>query len=86
PLFVEPKRSKRGWVRKLSLDLSDFTLNGLRVERLAATIPDCNFDMSLAAREKRIRVSKSGTGSGEVVVLAADLERFVLKKFREIKT
>lgn len=86
PLFTEPKRSKRGWIHTLNLDLRRFTLNGLEVETLHGTIPDCNFDFSLAAREKKVRLSHSGRGTAEVTVTEAALERFVLNKFKEVKS
>jgi hypothetical protein len=85
PLFTEPERSQRGILRELRIELSDFSLAGLRVERLEAVIPDCRFDLDLALRRKQMRVSRSGVGTGEVTILAADLERFLVHKIREIK-
>ena len=86
PLFTEPQRSKRGIIRSLNLELTNFELAGLRVEQLSATIPDCRFDYDLAVKRKSIRLSKSGTGDGVVRVRADALEAFILRKFREIKT
>ena len=86
PLFTEPNRSKRGWVHSLTITLTNFDLNNLHVETLLGTIPDCNFDLPLAVRERKMRLSKSGTGWGQVVVTELALERFVLAKFREIKS
>ena len=85
PLFTEPWRSKKGIVRELRIDLSNFMLGKLRVESLKASIPDCRFDYGLATRKKVIRLSKSGVGTGTVRLKAEDLEAFILKKFAEIK-
>lgn len=86
PLFTEPERPQTGKVGRLELDLRDVTLRGLRVERLSAKIPDCRYDFALAKREKQVRLSKSGIGTGEVLLLAKDLEAFLVHKFKEIKT
>lgn len=85
PLYTEPQRSKRGLVRDLRIEMGDFSLRGLHVQSLRAQIPDCRFDLSLAAREHQMRLSRSGLGSGEVVVTAADLKSFILAKFHEVK-
>lgn len=85
PLFTEPWRSKKGIVRDLRLDLTNFELGNLRVESLRASIPDCRYDYGLATRKKVIRLSKSGTGTGTVRLKDKDLEAFILKKFAEIK-
>jgi hypothetical protein len=86
PLFTEPELSKRGRVRDLRLILERFNLGGLDVARLEARIPDCRYDFGLAVKKHKIRLSKSGEGSGFVEVGQEALERFVLRKFHEIKT
>ncbi|AIE87248.1 LmeA family phospholipid-binding protein [Fimbriimonas ginsengisoli] len=86
PLYTEPWRSQRGVLHDLRIDMRDFTLRGLRVARLQADIPDCRFDLALALRDHRFRLSRSGLGIGEVEVTAADLEAFILAKFHEVKT
>ena len=85
PLFTEPRRSTKGHVRMLNIDLQDFTLGGLPIRRLRADIPDCRFDFSLALRRRQIRLSRSGMGVGEVEVAEKDLERFILAKYPEVK-
>jgi hypothetical protein len=85
PLFTEPERSTRGKVKVLKLILDDFTLGGLRIERLEADIPNCRFDLPLAQRRKQVRLSRSGIGSGVVRIAAGDLGAYILRKFREIK-
>jgi hypothetical protein len=85
PLFTEPIRPKSGKVKRLNLRLENFHLSGLRVESLEAQIPNCRFDLGLAKRSKKIRLSQSGTGTGSVTLLEDDLEAFILKKFSEIK-
>jgi hypothetical protein len=85
PLFTEPNRPTSGQLGELRLELEEFDLSGLRVQRLDAVIPNCRFDLGLALREQKIRLSQSGEGWGSVTVREVDLERFVLRKFREIK-
>lgn len=85
PLFTEPNRSQRGIIRLLNLDLQNFKLAGLRVERLQAAIPDCRFDYPLALRHRQVRLSRSGVGRGSVILTEGDIEAFILKKFHEIK-
>jgi hypothetical protein len=86
PLYTEPWRSKRGIIRELKLELSNFHLGGLRVESLTATIPDCRYDYGLAIRKRSMRLSKSGVGTGTVRLKDSDLSAFILKKFKEIKS
>lgn len=85
PLFTEPKRSTRGILRNLEIELSDFNLRGLHVQSLSATIPDCRFDLGLALKRRQVRLSRSGVGRGSVTIAEADLETFILRKFAEIK-
>jgi len=67
------------------LDLQDFYLGGLHVERLEASIPDCRFDLGLAIGKREIRLSRSGAGTGSVTLRDHDLETFVVAKFHDIK-
>lgn len=85
PLFTEPDRSKSGKLGHLRMRLSDFVLSGLRVESLEADIPGCRYDFGLALRRRTFRLSRSGVGTGRVVLLEKDLEAFILKKYHEIK-
>jgi hypothetical protein len=84
PLYTEPKRSRRGVIRNLDIRLSDFRIRGLRIESLSATIPDNRFDFSLALRKRQMRLTRSGEGTGEVVVSEADLADFILLKYKFI--
>ena len=86
PLFTEPSRSKRGTIDLLKLNLTDFYLRDLRCEKFLAEIPNCRFDFALAASKKRIRLSKSGLGTGTVELLVKDLAPYILKKYGEIKS
>ncbi|MBS1718409.1 MAG: LmeA family phospholipid-binding protein [Armatimonadetes bacterium] len=86
PLFTQPWRPQSGRLGELVISLNDFSLAGLRVESLAARIPDCRFDAGLALHEHKLRLSQSGVGQGSVTLRQEDLERFILKKFREIKS
>lgn len=85
PLFTEPERPRSGKVGTLQLRLSDFVLGGLRVESLSADIPDCRYDFGLARREKTIRLSESGVGTGSVRIREQDLADYIVRKFGEIK-
>lgn len=85
PLFTEPERRRSGKLGTLRLRLSDFTLAGLRVESLSADIPGCRYDFGLVVSRRVFRLSRSGVGTGTVVLLEKDLEAFILKKYREIK-
>ncbi|HZH98660.1 MAG TPA: LmeA family phospholipid-binding protein [Fimbriimonadaceae bacterium] len=85
PLFTEPQLSKRGRVRELRLELSNFRLAGLHVDSLTSAIPECRFDYGLALKQNKIRLSQSGEGSGQVRIRAQALADFILKKFKEIK-
>lgn len=85
PLFTEPSKPRDGILRRLSLDLRDFSLNGLHIESLRAAIPDCRFDLGLALSKRRILLTQSGVGTGSVSLRDRDLEPFVLAKFHDIK-
>jgi len=85
PLFTEPDRSAYGRIGILRIELEDFTLKGLRIQSLSATIPQCRYDYGLAIAKKQMRLSRSGIGHGEVKILAPDLEKFILHKFKDIK-
>lgn len=85
PLHTEPFRSQSGSIGSLEIELANFELTGLPVRKLTASIPDCRFDLGLARREGKVRLSKSGVGVGWVQVEERALEAFILTKFREIK-
>jgi len=85
PLFTEPWRSAKGKVGTLNLRLREFRLGKLLVQELRAEIPDCRFDYALAISKKKIRLSRSGVGTGYVAIREADLSAFALAKFRELK-
>lgn len=85
PLLTEPNRDRRGRIDRLDIRLRDFTLRGLRIDSLNASIPNCRFDLMLALKERKFRLSQSGVGRGEVRVLEKDLEVWILRKYREIK-
>jgi LmeA-like phospholipid-binding len=86
PLYTEPNRSTRGKVHRFEMHLRDFTLSGLHIDQLDASIPNCRYDFGLAARHRQIRLSRSGIGSGTVQVRDADLATFLTRKYQEIKT
>jgi len=85
PLFTQPTASQRGRLDELKIVLKDFTLGSLQVKSLQARIPGCRFDLNLALRHRRIRLSKSGEGQGSVQIAADALAEFIKHKFHEIK-
>ena len=85
PLYTEPKRSQKGRIGTLDLELRDFELSKLRVARFAAVLKDSRFDFALAARHRQVRLSRSGVGPGEVCVTQEALADFIRFKFPEVK-
>jgi hypothetical protein len=85
PLFTEPERSQSGRIGTLFLELEEFQLGELRVQSLKAQIPGSRFDFGLAKDEGRLRLSRSGTGTGEVAIEEDALADFIVQKFSEIK-
>lgn len=85
PLYTEPDRSQAGKLGALNLNLREFTLRGLKIESLTASIPDCRYDFALAMKRRQIRLSRSGMGRGEVRIREADLAAYIVKKYRDIK-
>jgi hypothetical protein len=86
PLFTETHRPQSGRIKLLRIKLHDFVLRGLAIEELRADINDCRYDVGLAKKERKIRLSKSGTGEGYVRVNEKALEDFILHKYHEIKS
>ena len=86
PLFTEPDRSKMGRIKTLNIILRDFDLANLHIQQLDASIPDCRYDFRFAVNQKKMRLSQSGLGTGAVQLSSKDLEHFILKKYREIKS
>lgn len=85
PLFTEANRSKYGRIKTLKIRLSDFSLRGLCIEELRSDLRDCRFDFALALDERKVRLSRSGSGEGYVRVNEKALEDFILQKYHEIK-
>ena len=85
PLFTEPDHPKSGAIDELRIELLNFDLKNLHIDRLYSSIPDCRFDFGQAVFHNRIRLTRSGTGRGSVQVSERNLEYFILKKFHEIK-
>jgi hypothetical protein len=81
PFFTQPELSTRGKLGELKIALRNFELTGLQVDSLDARIPDCRYDFGLAQRRGQMRLSRSGTGVGTVVVSQDKLAAFVLKRF-----
>ncbi len=86
PLFTEPWRSQAGKLGRLDVHLTEFQLRKLHVAELRASIPDCRFDFGLARDKGQMRLSRSGTGEGWVVIRQDDLADYLVRKFVEIKS
>lgn len=86
PLFTEPELSQSGRIDDLRIELRNFALGALGIAELSSSIPDCRYDLGLAINHGKIRLSKSGLGTGSVTVTAGALEPFILHKYREIKS
>lgn len=85
PLFTEPEKSKAGKIGRLELSLKDFTLRGLKVDKLEVNIPKCRYDRTLALTRKTFRLTESGEGLGSVEVSANALATFAMRKYKEIR-
>lgn len=86
PLFTDPDRSQYGLLRDMRIELSDFFVRDLHIQSLKVQIPDNRFDFALAVSKRQFRLTRSGTGTGEVVVSGQDLADFILKKYKYIQS
>ncbi len=84
PLYTEPDRSQAGRIQMLRLRLRDFSIRKLHVASLEADIPECRFDFALALSKHRLRLSRSGVGTGTVRISERALADFIMAKFPEI--
>lgn len=85
PLWTEPERSKAGRLDLLKLNLRNLTLKGLQIEELSAVIPNSRFDLNEVLNHGRIRLSKSGVGTGRVKIKEDALAAWITRKYPEIK-
>jgi hypothetical protein len=86
PFHTEPDRSKYAILRRLHLELNDFTLAGLKVDSLDAVVSGCRFDMGLALSHHRFRLSQSGSGPVTVTIRDRSFEPFILAKFHDVRS
>ncbi len=80
PFLREPWRTARGRIDRLVLDLRDFELSGLPVERLSGTVPRVRYDLGYAQRHGGIRISRCGTGSAEVILKPEAIARWLMRR------
>lgn len=80
PFLREPWRTARGRIDRLVLDLRDFELSGLRVERLSGTVPRVRYDLGYAQRHGGIRISRAGTGAAEVVLKPDAIAAWLMRR------
>jgi hypothetical protein len=80
PFHLNSDASQRGRIRRLHVDLKDFSLSGLHVQDLHATIPECRFDLRKAL-DGAIILSRAGSGPVKVILSAADIESFAQHKY-----
>ena len=80
PFLREPWRSSRGKIERLIVDLRDFELTGLPVERLRASIPSVRFDLGHASKRGEIRISRSGRGRAEVRLKPEGIAAWIMRR------
>lgn len=85
PLFADATYQRTGFIRFLEIELSNFSMNGLHIESLNSSIPNCWFDRDLAIKKKQIRLSRSGVGTGAVVITQEALQEYIPLTVPEIK-
>ena len=66
--------------------MADFRLRGLLVAELKVDIPDCRFDLGLARSEGKLRLTRSGEGTGTVRIAEDSLAEYIVGKYAEIKS
>lgn len=86
PFFVEPGSKDSGQLGELRLVLNRFVLGKLRVEHLEAHLEGNTFDFGLAKKQRKVRLTQSGSGPGVAELNANDLADFIPKNIREIKS
>lgn len=86
PFFTEPGGDSSGKVGELKLVLNRFRLGKLRVEHLEASIFDNRFDYALIKSKRQFRLSESGHGPGQAVLLDRDIAEFIPARIAEIKS
>jgi hypothetical protein len=84
PFWTEPGYSQYARIGELRMRLTDVTVTGLRVKLLDVTIPDCRYDRGYAWSHKRIRITRSGTGTGRVEATAEALAEFLMRKYETL--
>jgi hypothetical protein len=85
PFFVEPSVSASGKLRNLSIHLNDFILRDLPIKSLSADIPDNRFSLGLL-RQGKVRLAKSGAGTGSVTISEAGLKSYLLARFNVLES
>jgi hypothetical protein len=81
PFTLEAHRPQTGWIKQFVMRLHDVSLRGLRAERVYAEIPDVRYDRRLAMRRRIFRLSDTGVGHAEIVVLQHDLAAYIRRKY-----
>jgi hypothetical protein len=81
PFTLEEYRPKTGWIKQFVMRLHDVSLRGLRAEQVYAEIPDVRYDRRLAMRQRIFRLSDTGVGHAEIVVLQHDLAAYIRRKY-----
>lgn len=80
PFTLAQGRSQRGTIQRLKVDLRDFELTGLPVDRLSGWIPSCRFDLAYATKHGKIRISKAGIGRAEVVLDPEGIATWLMRR------
>jgi hypothetical protein len=67
-------------MRRLQIRLSDFVIRDLPVRELTCNIPNNRFALGLL-REGKVRLTRSGEGTGSVTIDEDGLEQYILARF-----
>ncbi len=81
PFTLEEHRPQTGRIERFIMRLHDVSLRGLRAHTVYAEIPDVRYDRRLAIRKRIFRLSGTGVGHAEIVVLQDDLAAYLRRKY-----
>ena len=88
PFRIEPGGGAVAGIRHLELDLHDIVLRDLGVQTLTADIPFVKADATKAFFDGHLRFRGAQEGTGEAILTAEQIERYLAKKrpqFQELK-
>ncbi len=84
PLYLYPHSSWRGEIDQLQLRLQHFSLSGLAVHKLTASIPFLTYDAAKAVSMGTLQLRSAGTGTARIWVGAPGLQEFIARKYARL--